>query len=159
LSSALHIRDLSHVLVRPASAGRGYLTTVGEVIVGTPTGGALGFSRWSGRRTSVRRSTDSARKGGSVTHHSFEIARALLGSVGMSQANERMWRMPGHLEAMKGAVSCDKRGGAAHTHRSRDARMGKPGWEESQSPRKWSERGELKHLSTCRKRNQTRCPE
>lgn len=44
------------------------------------------------------------------------IARALLGSVGMSQANERMWRMPGHLEAMKGAVSCDKRGGAAHTH-------------------------------------------
>ena len=35
---------------------------------------------------------------------------------GKSQANEGMWGMPGHIEAMKAAVSCDKLGGAAHTH-------------------------------------------
>ena len=33
-----------------------------------------------------------------------------------SQANEGMWGMPGHTEAMKAVVSCDKPGGAAHTH-------------------------------------------
>jgi len=27
-----------------------------------------------------------------------------------------MWRMPGHTEAMKAVVSCDKPRGAAHTH-------------------------------------------
>ena len=32
-----------------------------------------------------------------------------------SQANEGMWGMPGHTEAMKAVVSCDKLGGAAHT--------------------------------------------
>ena len=36
-------------------------------------------------------------------------------TVGQSQANEGMWGMPGHIEAMKAAVSCDKLGGAAHT--------------------------------------------
>jgi len=35
--------------------------------------------------------------------------------MGTSQANEGMWGMPGHIEAMKAAVSCDKLGGAAHT--------------------------------------------
>ena len=33
-----------------------------------------------------------------------------------SQASDSMWRMPGHTEAMKAVVSCDKPGGAAHTH-------------------------------------------
>ena len=33
-----------------------------------------------------------------------------------SQADEGMWRMPGHTEARKAAVSCEKLGGAAHTH-------------------------------------------
>ena len=33
-----------------------------------------------------------------------------------SQASEGMWGMPGHTEAMKAVVSCDKPGGAAHTH-------------------------------------------
>ena len=33
-----------------------------------------------------------------------------------SQASDSMWRMPGHTEAMKAVVSCDKLGGAAHTH-------------------------------------------
>jgi len=27
-----------------------------------------------------------------------------------------MWGMPGHTEARKAAVSCEKLGGAAHTH-------------------------------------------
>ena len=50
-----------------------------------------------------------------------EVERALLehlyfSAMGKSQANEGMWGMPGHIEAMKAAVSCDKLGGAAHTH-------------------------------------------
>ncbi len=61
------------------------------------------------------------------------IARALLGiqdlrrrvraqGIGLkrnqlcSQASDSMWRMPGHTEAMKAVVSCDKPRGAAHTH-------------------------------------------
>ena len=44
-----------------------------------------------------------------------------------SQASDSMWRMPGHTEAMKAVVSCDKPRGAAHTLRSLDGRMGKPG--------------------------------
>ena len=32
-----------------------------------------------------------------------------------SQASEGMWGMPGHTEARKAAVSCDKPGGGAHT--------------------------------------------
>ena len=41
--------------------------------------------------------------------------RMVRWTSGMSQANEGMWGMPGHIEAMKAAVSCDKLGGAAHT--------------------------------------------
>src|SRR6266511_2738707 len=40
------------------------------------------------------------------------------------QAKEGMWGMPGHTEAKKAVVSCDKPGGAAHTLRSLDGRMG-----------------------------------
>ena len=32
------------------------------------------------------------------------------------QASEGMWGMPGHTEARKAAVSCEKPWGAAHTH-------------------------------------------
>jgi hypothetical protein len=32
-----------------------------------------------------------------------------------SQAREGMWGMPGHTEAMKAVVSCEKLGGVAHT--------------------------------------------
>ena len=46
--------------------------------------------------------------------HSLKIARNLLDDIG-GQANEGKWGMPGHTEAMKAAVSCDKPGGAAHT--------------------------------------------
>ena len=38
----------------------------------------------------------------------------LTGGIG-SQASEGMWGMPGHTEAMKAVVSCDKLGGVAHT--------------------------------------------
>ena len=31
------------------------------------------------------------------------------------QAKEGMWGMPGHTEAMKAVVSCEKLGGVAHT--------------------------------------------
>jgi hypothetical protein len=31
------------------------------------------------------------------------------------QATEGQWGMPGHTEARKAAVSCDKPGGGAHT--------------------------------------------
>ena len=41
-------------------------------------------------------------------------ARALLDER-CSQATEGMWGMPGHTEAMKAVVSCDKLGGVAHT--------------------------------------------
>ena len=37
-----------------------------------------------------------------------------VGGIG-SQASEGMWGMPGHTEAMKAVVSCDKLGGVAHT--------------------------------------------
>ena len=43
-------------------------------------------------------------------------AYVLFETLGKSQANESMWGMPGHIEAMKAAVSCDKLGGAAHMH-------------------------------------------
>ena len=43
-----------------------------------------------------------------------------------SQASEGVWGMPGHTEARKAAVSCDKPGGAAHTRRSPGCRMGEP---------------------------------
>ena len=64
----------------------------------------------------MRRSTDCLLKEGLSTTLTRSIARALLEQLGKSQANESMWGMPGHIEAMKDAVSCDKLGGAAHTH-------------------------------------------
>ena len=51
-----------------------------------------------------------------ATHEVRRRAHVLLEKLGKSQANEGMWGMPGHIEAMKAAVSCDKLGGAAHTH-------------------------------------------
>jgi hypothetical protein len=38
----------------------------------------------------------------------------LLGDI-CSQAKEGMWGMPGHTEAMKAVVSCEKLRGVAHT--------------------------------------------
>jgi hypothetical protein len=39
----------------------------------------------------------------------------LLGHIYCGQAKEGMWGMPGHTEAMKAVVSCEKLGGVAHT--------------------------------------------
>ena len=51
--------------------------------------------------------------------HSNEVVvldrTALLAYECCSQASEGMWGMPGHTEAMKAVVSCDKPGGVAHT--------------------------------------------
>ena len=41
--------------------------------------------------------------------------RVLCLNTFCSQASEGMWGMPGHTEAMKAVVSCDKLGGVAHT--------------------------------------------
>jgi hypothetical protein len=51
-----------------------------------------------------------------ISRNTRSKTRVLWYKLGKSQANESMWGMPGHIEAMKAAVSCDKLGGAAHTH-------------------------------------------
>ena len=44
------------------------------------------------------------------------IMRVVLLVYGLcSQAKEGMWGMPGHTEARKAVVSCEKLGGVAHT--------------------------------------------
>jgi hypothetical protein len=44
-----------------------------------------------------------------------DVMRVVLLGDFCSQAREGMWGMPGHTEAMKAVVSCEKLGGAAHT--------------------------------------------
>ena len=69
--------------------------------------------------------------------------------------------MPWHWEPTKDVVSCEKPGGAANKHRSRDIRMEQSGGSNGPSPYAesigvWGEPPELKHLSRARKRNQPR---
>ena len=68
--------------------------------------------------------------------------------------------MPWLSEAKKDATSCEKLRGGAHSHRSVGVRMGQPttllAWYPEQSGGK---PGELKHLSTRRRRKQKRFPE
>lgn len=65
-----------------------------------------------------------------------------------------VWRMPRLSEAKKDAVSCEKLRGSAHTNWSADVRMGQPGMLKTcHSNLLESKPGELKHLSTRRKRN------
>jgi len=66
--------------------------------------------------------------------------------------------MPWHEPAMKDVASCEKPRGAASELWSGGVRMGKPGEGNTSSSCKGSQPGELKHLSTLRKRNQTRFP-
>ena len=61
--------------------------------------------------------------------------------------------MPRLSEAMKDATSCDKPRGSAHTNRSAGFRMGQPSVLKTHYPT-GGEPGELKHLSTRRKRKQ-----
>ena len=44
-----------------------------------------------------------------------DVMRVVLLGDFCSQAREGMWGMPGHTEAMKAVVSCEKLGGVAHT--------------------------------------------
>ena len=65
--------------------------------------------------------------------------------------------MPWHQEAMKDVISCDKPRVEAHILLSGDFRMGKPTSMEvcvGEFIAGTGRRGELKHLSTLRKRNQ-----
>ena len=64
------------------------------------------------------------------------------------------WWMPRYEPAKKDVASCEKLRGAASKRRSGDVRMGKPGGGNAPSSCKGSQPGELKHLSTRRKRNQ-----
>ena len=64
--------------------------------------------------------------------------------------------MPRHGPATKDVASCEKLRGAASKLRSGDVRMGKPGGGDAPPSREGGQPGELKHLSTRRKRNQMR---
>ena len=79
------------------------------------------------------------------------------------QVNKRTWWMPWQPEAKKDVVDCDKSRGAVKQALIREFPNG-----ETHSIYRvpaieyigcWSERRELKHLSTCRKRNQLRFPQ
>ena len=70
--------------------------------------------------------------------------------------------MPWRSEAMKDVAACEKPRGAGNELRSVDVRMGKPTSQEVSVPEYigcGSEPGELKYLSTRRKRNQPRFPQ
>ena len=73
------------------------------------------------------------------------------------QDRKSIGRMPWHWEPKKDVVSCEKLRGAANKHRSVDVRMrkltyGKPYVTYDEYIVMRGERGELKHLSTLRKR-------
>ena len=76
-----------------------------------------------------------------------------------NQATKGIRWMPWRHEPTKDAISCEKPRGTANEYRSADVRMGKPGSRHGLSPFVGREPGELKHLSSRRRRNQTRCPQ
>ena len=61
--------------------------------------------------------------------------------------------MPGLSEAKKDVTSCEKPRGGANDRRSADVRMGEPDIRRDITSKR-GERGELKHLSTHRRREQ-----
>jgi hypothetical protein len=72
--------------------------------------------------------------------------------------------MPRHQTPKKDVVSCEKPWGVANRHRSMDIRMGEPGGGNAPSPLteqigERREPGELKHLSSRRKRKRHRFSE
>ena len=88
-------------------------------------------------------------------------ALELSSSSGGGQATKGAWWMPRHQEAMKDVVNCEMPRGAVSRRRSVDVRMGKPGGRNGPSSNGEyiairSQPGEVKHLSTRRKRNQPR---
>ena len=77
-----------------------------------------------------------------------------FGPEGMKGAR----RMPWRREPMKGAASRESPGGAAHGLRSQGARMGEPSRRGPATRASGGQPGELKHLSTPRRGNQTETP-
>ncbi len=69
------------------------------------------------------------------------------------EVNKGAWGMPRLWLATKGATSSEIPRGAAHWHRSVGSRMGQPGGSKSRHPQ-GGRPGELKHLSSRRKRKQ-----
>ena len=67
-------------------------------------------------------------------------------------------RMPWRREPKKGAASRESPGGAAHGPRSQGARMGEPSLGGQATHSCGGQPGELKHLSTPRRGNQTETP-
>ena len=79
------------------------------------------------------------------------------------QAKKSAGWMPRHCLPKKDAISCEKPWGAASKHRSMGIRMGNPGRGNARSPSNESivwrgAPGEVKHLSTRRRRKKTRFP-
>ena len=77
------------------------------------------------------------------------------GEITESEGDKGGRRMPRLPEAMKDAASCEKARGTASRYRSVRVRMGQPGGLEARHTDEVGERGELKHLSTRRKRKKT----
>ena len=73
-------------------------------------------------------------------------------TINFFKANKGVWWMPRVYEAMKDVVSCDKPGGTAHEYYIPGFPNGTTCYTEGISSRKRSQPGELKHLSTRRKR-------
>ena len=94
---------------------------------------------------------------------SFFVVWKSFGSLRLyGQVNKRTWWMPWQLEAMKDVVDCDKSRGAVKQALIREFPNGETHLIYQVSCTEYigvrSERGELKHLSTRRKRNQLRFP-
>ena len=109
-----------------------------------------------------QRSSNVAREGASragvdrPAQGSKEPRRARSG-----QATKSMWWMPRHQEAMKDVFTCEKPRRAGRELRPVDVRMGKPSTRHgvlshTEYIGMRGQRGEVKHLSTPRKRNQPR---
>ena len=75
-------------------------------------------------------------------------------TINFFKANKGVWWMPRVYEAMKDVVSCDKPGGTAHKYYIPGFPNGTTCYTEGVSSRRksGSQPGELKHLSTRRKR-------
>ena len=82
----------------------------------------------------------------------YYVSALTSGDFSGDQAIKGVRWMPRWQKAMKDVVSCDKLRLAANRPLSEDFRMGQPAWDIPCTAR--SEPGELKHLSTRRKRKQ-----
>ena len=82
----------------------------------------------------------------------FTYGTGAQNTINFFKANKGVWWMPRVYEAKKDVVSCDKLRGAAHERYIRRFPNGTTCYTEGVSLSNESQRGELKHLSTRRKR-------